>query len=192
MGFLWNFPISRRRRRSCHQRILLKLGRSARDSRRLARRFLQGLNLGFRMVKHTWKPMTYWDLRRFNKVKWGLTKVSQGLAIQKLDLNQEQSGFSQQTSGYLWKSDDFVQHSVWSFHFLSIFWHVSLIHRGPSCHDDDGDDDDDVALNSEQSRKWHCTNKMLSLVGLERSGGVPSSRPFVKQSATNCHGTVAE
>ena len=125
MGFLWNFPISRRRRRSCHQRILLKLGRSARDSRRLARRFLQGLNLGFRMVKHTWKPMTYWDLRRFNKVNWGLTKVSQGLAIQKLDLNQEQSGFSQQTSGYLWKSDDFVQHSVWivpcSVNFLTCF-----------------------------------------------------------------------
>lgn len=135
MGFHWNFPISRRRRRSCHQRILLKLGRSAHDSRRLARRFLQGLNLGFRMVKHTWKPLTYWGLRRFNKVKWGLTKVSQCLAIQKLDLNQKQSGFSeqknwgvnnylrfsQQTSGYLWKSDDFVQHSVWSSIFCLFF-----------------------------------------------------------------------
>ena len=43
--------------------------------------------------------MTYWGLRRFNKVKWGLTKVSQGLAIQKLDLNQEQSGFSEQKIG---------------------------------------------------------------------------------------------
>ena len=49
------------------------------------------------------------------------------------------------------------------------------------------DDDDVVALNSEESGKWHCTNIMLSLVGLERSGGVPSSHPFVKRIASERH-----
>jgi len=45
--------------------------------------------------------------------------------------------------------------------------------------DDDDDDDDDVALNSEESGKRHCTNTLLSLVGLDRSGGVPSSHPLL-------------